>query len=87
MTATEWDDSAESRGRLGDLETKVLYGKASAAELAEFCQLRDAHDAWIVTTPKYLAFCAETAVKLGADVAEYTARACEPIKYPQGSEA
>ena len=87
MTALEWDDSPEILARLGDLEHRVLYGKASDAELAEFCQLRDAHEAWIVTTPAYQAFCEETAIKLGADVPEFTARACEPVKYPRGSES
>ena len=39
---TEWEGTREQQQRLHDLELRVLYKKASRAEVAEFTALKDA---------------------------------------------
>ena len=61
----EWQDAREQLDRIGDLEIRVLHGVSTAAELAEYRELRDAHEAWLVQQPQFWAWVDEMEARTG----------------------
>jgi len=53
MTGRDWHDTPAERARLGELEEAILARPCTPAEHAEYRELCQAHERWLVVQPFY----------------------------------